>query len=126
MIPFSIRIERTIVFLTHAACPKATANFIVQRIIEMAKMSRTQKTSLAERTDVLLDARRVPTCVPVLDFVVGGVEFVTMAGPCSVETESQLMATARHVRRAERVFCVAALSSYVVLLMRFKAWASKA
>jgi 3-deoxy-7-phosphoheptulonate synthase len=38
--------------------------------------------------------------VPVLDFVVGGVEFVTMAGPCSVETESQLMATAHHVRRA--------------------------
>jgi len=36
----------------------------------------------------------------VLDFVVGGVEFVTMAGPCSVETESQLMATAHHVRRA--------------------------
>jgi len=38
--------------------------------------------------------------VPVLDFEVGGGEFVTMAGPCSVETEFQLMATANHVRRA--------------------------
>jgi len=86
--------------LTHTACPKAIANFIVQRIIEVAKMSRTQDTRLAETPDVLVDARRQRTCVPVLDFVVGGVEFVTMAGPCSVETESQLMATAHHVRRA--------------------------
>ena len=35
----------------------------------------------------------------VRDFVVGGDEFITMAGPCSVETESQLLAIARHVRR---------------------------
>jgi 3-deoxy-7-phosphoheptulonate synthase len=38
--------------------------------------------------------------VPVLDIEVGGGEFITMAGPCSVETEFQLMATANHVRRA--------------------------
>jgi 3-deoxy-7-phosphoheptulonate synthase len=38
--------------------------------------------------------------VPVLDFAVGGDEFITMAGPCSVETESQLMTTAHHVRQA--------------------------
>jgi 3-deoxy-7-phosphoheptulonate synthase len=31
---------------------------------------------------------------------IGGDAFVTMAGPCSVETEFQLMATANHVRRA--------------------------
>jgi len=37
--------------------------------------------------------------VSVLDFEVGGDEFITMAGPCSVETESQLLATAHHVRR---------------------------
>jgi 3-deoxy-7-phosphoheptulonate synthase len=35
----------------------------------------------------------------VLDFVVGGEEFITMAGPCSVETEFQLMATAHQVRQ---------------------------
>jgi len=33
-------------------------------------------------------------------FFVGGDEFAVMAGPCSVETESQLMATAHHVRQA--------------------------
>jgi len=37
--------------------------------------------------------------VPVLDFEIGGGEFITMAGPCSVETEFQLLATAHHVRR---------------------------
>jgi 3-deoxy-7-phosphoheptulonate synthase len=38
--------------------------------------------------------------VPVLDFVIGGDEFITIAGPCSVETEHQLLTTAQHVRRA--------------------------
>jgi len=36
----------------------------------------------------------------VLDFAIGGENFITMAGPCSVETEFQLLATANHVRRA--------------------------
>jgi|GEM_PF-4463708 len=62
-------------------------------------MSRTPKTIFANTADVLPKARRGRTSVPVLDFVVGGTEFVTMARPCSVETESQLMATAHHVRR---------------------------
>jgi 3-deoxy-7-phosphoheptulonate synthase len=38
--------------------------------------------------------------VSVLDIEIGGGEFVTMAGPCSVETESQLMATAHRVRQS--------------------------
>ncbi|MGD0681621.1 MAG: 3-deoxy-7-phosphoheptulonate synthase [Terracidiphilus sp.] len=54
----------------------------------------------AEATDCLKSARRRQTVVPVLDLVIGGDEFITMAGPCSVETESQLMTTANHVRRA--------------------------
>jgi 3-deoxy-7-phosphoheptulonate synthase len=54
----------------------------------------------AESPDVLLGARRQRTIVPVLDLAVGGDEFVTMAGPCSVETEHQIMDTAYHVRRA--------------------------
>jgi 3-deoxy-7-phosphoheptulonate synthase len=33
------------------------------------------------------------------DFEIGGDEFIIMAGPCSVETEAQLLATAYHVRR---------------------------
>lgn len=54
----------------------------------------------AETPDVLKSMRRPRTVVPVLDVEIGGDEFVTMAGPCSVETEFQLMATAHHVRRA--------------------------
>lgn len=54
----------------------------------------------AESPDVLKSERRRQTVVPVLDLEIGGDEFITMAGPCSVETESQLLATADHVRRA--------------------------
>jgi 3-deoxy-7-phosphoheptulonate synthase len=54
----------------------------------------------AETPDCLKSARHRKTIVPVLDIEVGGDEFITMAGPCSVETEFQLMATANHVRRA--------------------------
>jgi 3-deoxy-7-phosphoheptulonate synthase len=53
----------------------------------------------AESPDVLKSARLEQTVVSVLDFEIGGDEFITMAGPCSVETEFQLMATANHVRR---------------------------
>jgi 3-deoxy-7-phosphoheptulonate synthase len=54
----------------------------------------------ADSPDVLKSARHPQTVVPVLDLEIGGDEFITMAGPCSVETEFQLMATANHVRRA--------------------------
>jgi len=58
------------------------------------------KKRFAETPDVLKSARRQQTVIPVLDMEIGGDEFTTMAGPCSVETEFQLMATANHVRRA--------------------------
>ena len=54
----------------------------------------------AESPDVLKTDRRPQTVVRVLGVEIGGDEFVTMAGPCSVETEAQLLATAHHVRRA--------------------------
>ncbi|MGA3080658.1 MAG: 3-deoxy-7-phosphoheptulonate synthase [Terracidiphilus sp.] len=54
----------------------------------------------ADSPDVLKSARRQRTMVAALDLEIGGDEFITMAGPCSVETEFQLMATANHVRRA--------------------------
>ena len=54
----------------------------------------------AETPDVLNGAGQERTLVLVRDFVIGGDEFVIMAGPCSVETEDQLIAVARHVRRA--------------------------
>ena len=53
----------------------------------------------AESPDVLKAAGRQQTVVRALDVEIGGDEFVTMAGPCSVETEAQLLATAHHVRR---------------------------
>jgi 3-deoxy-7-phosphoheptulonate synthase len=53
----------------------------------------------AESPDVLLGAFGQRTRVPVRDFFLGGDEFITIAGPCSVETESQIMATAHHVCR---------------------------
>ena len=54
----------------------------------------------AESPDVLKSPLHRQTVVRVLDLEIGGGGFVTMAGPCSVETEFQLMATANHVRRA--------------------------
>jgi 3-deoxy-7-phosphoheptulonate synthase len=54
----------------------------------------------AESPDVLLDERRPRTVVPVFGFSIGGDEFVTMAGPCSVESERQLIAIAHRVRSA--------------------------
>jgi 3-deoxy-7-phosphoheptulonate synthase len=54
----------------------------------------------ADAPDVLAGARCARTVVPVLDLAIGGDAFITMAGPCSVETEFQLLATALHVRRA--------------------------
>ncbi|MGD0737226.1 MAG: 3-deoxy-7-phosphoheptulonate synthase [Terracidiphilus sp.] len=63
-------------------------------------MRGTWHERFAESPDVLKSARRQQTVVPVLDLEIGGDEFITMAGPCSVETEFQLMATANHVRRA--------------------------
>ena len=63
-------------------------------------MRESWQEYFAEAPDVLLGARRQRTIVRVRDLAVGGDEFVTMAGPCSVETEHQLMATAYHVRSA--------------------------
>ncbi|MDE3201483.1 MAG: 3-deoxy-7-phosphoheptulonate synthase [Acidobacteriota bacterium] len=53
----------------------------------------------AETPSVLKSPERSKTIVPIRDFFIGGDAFVTMAGPCSVETETQLFATANAVRR---------------------------
>jgi 3-deoxy-7-phosphoheptulonate synthase len=54
----------------------------------------------ADTPDVLITEQRRSTVIPVLDLTIGGGEFVTIAGPCAVENEFQLMATANRVRRA--------------------------
>ncbi len=48
---------------------------------------------------MLIGASGHRTVARVLDFAIGGEEFTIMAGPCSVESEGQLMAIAHHVRR---------------------------
>jgi 3-deoxy-7-phosphoheptulonate synthase len=53
----------------------------------------------AETPDVLKSSEHQRTIVPVLDLRIGGDEFITMAGPCSVETEQQLLTIAHHVCR---------------------------
>ncbi len=53
----------------------------------------------AEASDVLKSEKHQQTVVRVLDLEIGGRDFVTMAGPCSVETEHQLLTTAHHVRK---------------------------
>ena len=63
-------------------------------------MSEGWQDRFAESPDVLKSAWRQQTVVPMLDFEIGGSEFVTIAGPCSVETEDQLLTTAHSVRRA--------------------------
>ena len=52
----------------------------------------------AEASDVLKSDKHQQTVVRVLDLEIGGHDFITMAGPCSVETEHQLLSTALHVR----------------------------
>ena len=54
----------------------------------------------AESPGVLKSPHRSRTLVPVREFVIGGDEFITIAGPCSVETEHQLLSTAHCVRNA--------------------------
>ncbi len=54
----------------------------------------------ADAPDCLTDPKRPQTILHVLDIEIGGGEFVTMAGPCSVETERQLLITAERVCQA--------------------------
>jgi 3-deoxy-7-phosphoheptulonate synthase len=58
------------------------------------------RKKFAETPDVLKSARLQHTVVRVQDLEIGGGGLIAMAGPCSVETEFQLMATAERVRRA--------------------------
>jgi 3-deoxy-7-phosphoheptulonate synthase len=55
------------------------------------------REQFAGSPDVLKSAQHQQTVVSVLHLKIGGGEFVTMAGPCSIQTEIQLMATAHRV-----------------------------
>jgi 3-deoxy-7-phosphoheptulonate synthase len=58
------------------------------------------KEQFADAPDVLKAHPEQKTVVRAGRVAIGGGEFVTMAGPCSVETERQLMETATFVARA--------------------------
>ena len=62
-------------------------------------MRETWRARFSASPDVLKDSQKEQTVVRVRGVHIGADPFVTMAGPCSVETESDLMATAHHVRR---------------------------
>ena len=63
-------------------------------------MAGSWKDQFADAPDVLKSAPEQKTVVRVADIAIGDGEFVTMAGPCSVETERQLMETAERVAAA--------------------------
>jgi len=60
----------------------------------------TWRDQFADAPDVLKTAPEHQTVVRAGGVEIGGGEFVTMAGPCSVETERQLMETAERVARS--------------------------
>ena len=62
-------------------------------------MRASWQERFAEARDVLKSSKHQQTVVRVLELEIGGSDFITMAGPCSVETEQQILTTAHHVRR---------------------------
>ncbi|HTW49556.1 MAG TPA: 3-deoxy-7-phosphoheptulonate synthase [Acidobacteriaceae bacterium] len=62
-------------------------------------MGEAWTDQFADAPDVLKSTPEQQTVVCAGKVAIGGGEFVTMAGPCSVETERQLMETAEHVAR---------------------------
>ena len=61
-------------------------------------MRASWQERFAETGDVLKSSQRQQTVVRVLDLEIGSSDFITMAGPCSVETEQQILSIAHHVR----------------------------
>ena len=62
-------------------------------------MRASWKDRFAEATGVLKSSEHQQTVIKVRDLEIGGDDFIVMAGPCSVETEHQILSTAHHVRR---------------------------
>ncbi len=65
-----------------------------------AEVGSAWKEQFTDAPDVLKTRPDQKTVVRAGSVAIGGSEFVTMAGPCSVETERQLMETAEFVARA--------------------------
>jgi 3-deoxy-7-phosphoheptulonate synthase len=66
--------------------------------MERIRVRAIWQQRFAETSDVLKSSQHQQTVVRVLDLEIGGSDFITMAGPCSVETEQQVLSIAHHVR----------------------------
>lgn len=78
---------------THASLEALNALPQVEQVLRVQK-----RYKLASR-----ESRHTPTVVNAGGIEIGGDKFVLMAGPCSVESEEQLMTTARAVKAAGAV-----------------------
>jgi len=65
--------------------------------LERIRVRASWQERFAETSDVLKSSQHQQTVVRVLDLEIGGSDFITMAGPCSVETEQQILSIAHHV-----------------------------
>lgn len=75
---------------THASLESLTALPQVEQVLRVQK-----RYKLASR-----ESRAQPTIIDAAGVSIGGENFVLMAGPCSVESEEQLLSTARAVKAA--------------------------
>lgn len=65
------------------------------------------------------------TIVSVGDVQIGGNEVVVMAGPCSVESQEQILDTARQVKQLVQGYCVGALINHAHRLTASRVWGRK-
>src|SRR6478672_3659363 len=89
----STGVSRTVLGAVGQGRPDAGLIEMMEGVHEVVRISSPYK--LASRT-----FRAEPTVVTIGDIRIGGDEVIVMAGPCSAESEQQVMATAAAVRRA--------------------------
>ena len=87
-------VERTVVAVVGATHPDQRDGLLrLDGVLDVVPISRPYKRASRE-------AKRENTVVRVRDIEIGGPEPVVMAGPCVVESEEQVLSTARAVKEA--------------------------
>lgn len=87
-------VERTVIGVFGKTYPELRDELeLLTSVREVVPISRPYKLSSRE-------FQQDPTKIKVGEVVIGGDELVIMAGPCSVESEEQVMETAKAVKRA--------------------------
>jgi 3-deoxy-7-phosphoheptulonate synthase len=88
--------ERTIIGIVGTTPLPPTLDEMLEAFAGVEQVIRvTKKQKLST-----WDFHPLKTTIPILDFVIGGVEVIVIAGPCSVESEEQTLSTAHAVRKA--------------------------